>query len=50
MIVTDEDRDNEEDNVTFESLFTGFSEQSALLNVIIAATFEDDLDRETLIL
>jgi hypothetical protein len=42
IVVTDEDRDNLEDNVTFETLFTGLSDQSALLNVVVTGRFGDE--------
>ena len=42
IVVTDEDRDNQDDNVTFESMFGGLSGQSALLNVVVASQFRDE--------
>ena len=42
ILVTDEDRDVAEDNVTFESLLRTFTEQSALVNIVTTAQFQDD--------
>lgn len=42
ILVTDEDRDVAEDNVTFETLFASLTAQSALLNVVTTAQLRDD--------
>ncbi|MEL7496446.1 MAG: putative Ig domain-containing protein [Planctomycetota bacterium] len=42
ILVTDEDRDVQEDEITFESLFADITSQSALLNIISSSQFRDD--------
>ena len=42
ILVTDEDRDVEEDNLGFEDVFGTLTEQSALLNLVTSAQFRDD--------
>ncbi|MEM7311895.1 MAG: putative Ig domain-containing protein, partial [Planctomycetota bacterium] len=41
IVVTDEDRDVEEDGVTFESLFRNLSDQNALVNMVTTSQFRD---------
>ena len=48
ILVTDEDRDVEEDNVTFESLFRDLSNQNALLNVVTTSQFRDDTNQRAI--
>jgi len=48
IMVTDEDRDVQEDNVTFDSIFGDLNGLNALLNVVIEENFRDNTNQVAL--
>ena len=48
ILVTDEDRDNDEDNLTFETMFADLTQQNALLNVVLTSQFRDENDNRAI--